>query len=326
MLLAALGLALGLLPRFVDPLVSSAVAAIARQPSELHLALWHGFNAALALSIASLGLGIVCYLAWTTLHLHKPRFEWLLHMGPERGYQHALSGLNALAAGQTNLLQSGYLRFYLLIILATTVALVGGTLIRSGDFRLTGGFEDVRFYHWGLVILILLAALFAITSRSRLAAIAGLGVVGYSVALVFVLFGAPDVAMTQFLIETLTVILFVLVFYHLPESPEISKPVGRGRDALVAIGVGILMASLVVVATRLQFEASISSFYARESYEQAHGRNVVNVILVDFRGLDTLGEITVLAIASIGVYALLRLRFSATPTQSTTQPVSGETP
>jgi len=159
----------------------------------------------------------------------------------------------------------------------------------------------------GLAAIILIATLAAVLAKSRLAAIAALGAVGYGVSLVFVLFGAPDLAMTQFLVETLTVILFVLVFYHLPESRLVSEKTARWRDAALAVSVGVVMTVLVLVGAPENYPP-ISDYFTEQSVSQGHGRNVVNVILVDFRGLDTLGEITVLSVAAVGVYALLKLR------------------
>jgi multisubunit Na+/H+ antiporter MnhB subunit len=221
-----------------------------------------------------------------------------------------------MAGGQTRLLQSGYLRYYLMIVFVSTAGLAGATLIGRGRLVEPEDWSGLHFYDVGLVVLILLATVATVLAKSRLAAIAALGVVGYGVALVFVLFGAPDVAMTQFLVETLTVILFVLVFYHLRESPALSRPLARGRDALLAAAVGVLMTALVLVATDLQYHPPISSEFVKRSVREAHGRNLVNVILVDFRGLDTLGEITVLAAAGIGVYALLKLRVEKKASQA----------
>jgi multicomponent Na+:H+ antiporter subunit A len=170
--------------------------------------------------------------------------------------------------------------------------------------------SDIHFYELALAILILLATLMATFTSSRLGAVAALGVVGYSIALIFILFGAPDLAMTQFLIETLMVILFVLVFYFLPRFAVLSPPRARLRDGLVALLAGGLMSVLVMIATSVQFQPPISDYFAENSVPLAHGRNIVNVILVDFRALDTLGEITVLAVAGVGVYALLKLRLA----------------
>jgi len=138
--------------------------------------------------------------------------------------------------------------------------------------------------------------------------VVALGVVGYATALIFILFGAPDLAMTQFMIETLTVILLVLVFYHLPRFAHISSTPSRVRDVIVSLAGGALVTVMVLAALREQFYPPISSYFVENSLPMAHGRNVVNVILVDFRALDTLGEITVLALAGLGVYALLKLR------------------
>jgi multicomponent Na+:H+ antiporter subunit A len=135
-----------------------------------------------------------------------------------------------------------------------------------------------------------------------------LGVVGFGVAMIYILYGAPDLAMTQFAIETLTVILFVLVLYRLPRFATYSRRASRVRDAVVAIFAGVMMTVLVLAVTATPLVSRISPYFAANSYVLAKGRDIVNVILVDFRGIDTLGEITVLAVAAIGVYALMKLR------------------
>jgi multicomponent Na+:H+ antiporter subunit A len=152
------------------------------------------------------------------------------------------------------------------------------------------------------------AAFAAVRAESRLAAIAALGTVGLGVALLFVFYGAPDLALTQFAIETLTVLLFVLVLYRLPRFTRISARSSRIRDASLAAAGGVLMTTLTLAATSQSLRSSVTQYYGDMSLLLAKGRNVVNVILVDFRGLDTLGEITVLAVAALGVFALIRLR------------------
>jgi multicomponent Na+:H+ antiporter subunit A len=133
-------------------------------------------------------------------------------------------------------------------------------------------------------------------------------VVGFGVALLFLFFGAPDLALTQAIVEALTVVVFLLALFHLPRYRELSHRAARTRDLVVSLGFGALMTTLVLLATQRHLFPSISAYFLEASVPEAHGRNVVNVILVDFRALDTLGEITVLGIASVGVYALLRLR------------------
>lgn len=308
-LLAVLGLVLGVAPGVVDrALVAPAAAAVLGEPSPVHLALWHGINLALLLSAVSAVAGAGIYLGWAPLRRAALRAGTTLPWGPERGYDLTLAGLNALARGQTRLLQNGYLRLYLIVTIGATVALTGYTLASRGAGTGAGSLEGVRFYQVGLAAVILLAALTAAVSPSRLAAVAALGVVGYGVALTYILFGAPDLAMTQFMIETLTVILFVLVFYHLPRLRLLSSRLARTRDAAIALVAGGLMTALVLAVTANRAESHVAGYYAEQSKPLAHGRNIVNVILVDFRGLDTLGEITVLAVAAFGVFALLRLR------------------
>jgi multicomponent Na+:H+ antiporter subunit A len=190
----------------------------------------------------------------------------------------------------------------------TTVAAVALALSRLDTLDFAVRWSDWRFYEVGLAVLVLLATLTAVLSSSRLGAVAALGVVGYGIALLFILFGAPDLAMTQFLIETLMVILFVFVLYYLPRFANLSPPRARIRDAFVALVSGGLVTLLVLAVSSVQLHPKISGYFAENSLTLAHGRNIVNVILVDFRALDTLGEITVLAIAGVGVLALLKLR------------------
>jgi multicomponent Na+:H+ antiporter subunit A len=307
--LGVLSLGIGLYPALVDTrIIMPAVSALAGEPVDVSITIWHGFNVMLAMSAITVALGVALYFARDTVRGLANRTAVLGRFGAERGYDRGLDLLDAVARGQTRILQSGYLRFYLLTIVTVTIGLVGGTLLTFGRLEPPGRLSDVRIYEIGLVIAILSASLLAVRAESRLAAIAALGVVGYSVATIFILYGAPDLAMTQVLIETLTVILFVLVLYRLPRFARLSSTASRVRDAIVALAAGALMTALVLIATNTQFYPTISEYHAEESYPLAHGRNVVNVILVDFRAIDTLGEIVVLAVAGVGVYALLRLR------------------
>jgi multicomponent Na+:H+ antiporter subunit A len=308
-LLAVLGLVLGVTPGLVERLlVSPATAAVLGEPATLHLALWHGLTPALALTALSLAAGLGLYLGWARLRRATPWVEVTLSWGPARLYSLTLAGVNAAARAQTRLLQNGYLRVYLIVTIGTAFGLGAYTFIRTTHLPEPASLSDVRFYQMGLAVLILVAAIVAATSPSRLAAVASLGVVGYGVALTYILFGAPDLAMTQFMVETLTVILFVLVFYHLPGLRGLSGRLTRARDAAIALAAGGFMTAVVLAATPGRAESRLAAYYAEQSRPGGHGRNIVNVILVDFRGLDTMGEITVLAVAAFGVFALLKLR------------------
>ncbi|WKZ35734.1 MAG: putative monovalent cation/H+ antiporter subunit A [Anaerolineales bacterium] len=306
-LLAGLSLLAGVFPGAVgSALISSAVSSVAGEAVKVKLALWHGINPAFLLSIGTVIAGIGLFAVRDPLRsaLSKIKWKW----GPAYFYTRALDGMNSLALSQTRFFQSGYLRYYLLIIVSTVVAGAGYALFRTNGLRLPAATLDIRFYELALALLILGAALAAVVSPSRLGAIAALGAAGYGVALIFLLFGAPDLAMTQFAIESLTVILFVLAFYHLPKFQKLSPKSSRLRDAVIALLAGGLMTALVLFAVSVEISPSISRYFVENSVPLAHGRNIVNVILVDFRGLDTMGEITVLGVAGIGVYALLKLR------------------
>lgn len=159
---------------------------------------------------------------------------------------------------------------------------------------------EVRFYEVVIVALMIAAAVVIPRLRSRLATVATMGMIGYGLVAVYLIYSAPDLAMVQFAIETLVVILFVLVVYRLPKFTRLAPSPTRFLDLLVAIGGGFLMTAMVLIVTARPLVPHISDYFAQNSLPLANGRNVVNVILVDFRGLDTLGEITVLAWPELG--------------------------
>ena len=143
-----------------------------------------------------------------------------------------------------------------------------------------------------------------------MSAVLSLGAVGYGVAMMFLSFGAPDLAMTQFSVETLTVLIYVLVFRHFRGLGPLSPRLVRARDGLIAVGIGIFIGGLLLSVATTETAPRLREYFAEFGPTLGHGRNIVNVILVDFRAFDTLGEITVLATAAIGVRGLLR--FAAT--------------
>jgi multicomponent Na+:H+ antiporter subunit A len=308
-LLGALGVIGGLVPAaFATGLVSPAAASITGTPSDVELALWHGLTPMLLLSGLTLLLGIAAFWSLAPIAALARRADVGGRIGPERGYEGAMDGIRAAADALARYVQNGLLRRYLLMILVAGTALVGFAFVGRGPLPSLRLPLDVQAHELAVVGIVIIAALTAITTRSRLSAIAALGIVGYGVALIYLLFGAPDLAMTQILIETLTVILFVLVLYHLPRFAILSSRAARVRDAVIAGTAGVLMGGLTLAAFSVQNDVPLSEFFGATSYPDAHGRNIVNVILVDFRAMDTLGEITVLALAALGIYALLRLR------------------
>jgi multicomponent Na+:H+ antiporter subunit A len=336
-LLAGLGMFVGLIPGAFDRSLGSAMAtAILGFPVEMKLKLWHGFSResvfVMALSGFTLATGFLLFKKlrpWLTRTLElacrlEPwgpgiRRAWqegrLLHeltcrlepLGPTRAYEGLLAGVTRSAQGVTRLIQSGYLRHYILITILAAVALVSYPLLHSIQPQLSENAWQLRPHEAVVALLILAGAITTVRARYRLTGVAALGVTGLGMALIFVMFGAPDLAITQVMVETLTVILFVLVFYHLPPFVPRSTRRQRFRDLTISIVAGLLMVFVMLATASIHLEPVLTDFFAQQSLSAAHGRNIVNVILVDFRALDTLGEITVLAVAGFGVYALLRL-------------------
>ena len=157
-------------------------------------------------------------------------------------------------------------------------------------------------------LLIVVSTFMVVKSKSRVASIIGLGVIGFNIALFYVIYSAPDLAMTQFAVETLTVILFMLVIYRLPKLVGYSKAPVRVKDFTLALSVGIMITLVILFVSAEQLPGDLKEYYSAESYITAKGRNIVNVILVDFRAVDTLGEIVVLAVAAMGVFSLIKDR------------------
>ncbi len=307
--LGSLGFLFGLFPVVADSLfVQAGVSAVYGAEVDFYLSLWHGINLPLIMSLISLAVGATIFWQWDRVRTWLTDKTQIDRYGMERGYEHAMRGLELIANWQTRVLQNGYMRNYLYTILLTTVALVLYTLfVRYGLVPPLTAVDGLP--HELLIAALLIAAVvFVSATRSRLGAVASLGIVGFSVALVYVLFSAPDLGITQVLIETLTVILLVLVLFRLPDFVDLSTQRDRVRDLIVSGLVGLTFTILVLFAIDVQYFDPISQFFVEQSVPGGFGHNIVNVILVDFRALDTLGEIYVLALAAIGVYAMVKLR------------------
>ena len=310
-LLGVAGIKTGLFPSYAGAgLVGPAAAAVLGDAGFVaDLKLWHGWTMALGLSVVTLLLGLSLYALLPRIRAARGIFAGLARVGPERGYDNFLSGLLSFARWQTSVLQNGYLRNYILTVVLFTVVLVGWML--PGVVPVPDWDAMVRPHVLTVTVCLLImgGSIFACLTRSRFNAILSLGVVGLGVAMIYFMFSAPDLAMTQVLVETLTLVLFVLAFYRLPLFGNYSTRATKVRDALLAVVFGAVMAMVVLAEqSGRATDNAVSRFMGEESLALAQGRNVVNVILVDFRALDTLGEITVLAIAALGVFAMLRLR------------------
>jgi multicomponent Na+:H+ antiporter subunit A len=311
LLLALCGFAFGLSPGVVGSLfVEPAVAAIRAQPTQVKLALWHGINAPLLMSVATAGLGLAAYAAHVPLRRALARAVVRLPFTGDGLWDRALDGVKALARGQTRALQGGSLRRYLVVTWAVLPLAVGGVLLARNGLAWPASASPVPRAAWPVVGLVLAGGLTPLFTHSGIAAIAGLSLVGAGVSLLFLLLGAPDLAMTQLLVETLSVVTLSVVLLRLPEDARWPRSGGaaRLRDAGVALAVGATVSAMLLGVLASPLDPRLADWFTRNAVPEGFGRNVVNVILVDFRAFDTLGEITVVAVAACAAFALLKLR------------------
>lgn len=305
LLLALMGLALGVASPWIGSMtVGAASDAVAGQDIKTELELWPGFGSVIALSLGAITLGVGAYFVSSTL-IKAP-----LHLGSggDGVFRLLNSSLLRRSALFTRSIQNGQMSRYVSVIVLFGATLIFTAMLVREGFRWPSETVAVRPYEVVIAVGILLATAMAALTRSRLRAIAALGASGYGIATLFVIYGAPDLGMTQILVETLIVLLLVSVFRFLPVEGEESSRRRRRRNALIAIAGGAAMSVVALAAVAAAPASSISDFFRANSKTEAQGANVVNTILVDFRALDTLGEIAVLAAAAIGVIALLRLR------------------
>jgi multicomponent Na+:H+ antiporter subunit A len=320
-LLGQLGLLLGLVPMLADPLVQAYAAQYPGEEPD-HLALWHGPSAALLLSAMTLGAAAVLFVGRERLRvLQRQTHRVLGRVDADRGYDASVRAVDRLALRSTAVVQTGSLPVYLGMVLLTLVGLPGVALVAQ-----TSVSGDVRVYDTPLQavvgVVIAVAAVATARAHRRFTAVLYLGAVGYGVAVLFVVQGGPDLALTQFLVETLTLVIFVFVLRRLPA--QFSR---RRLRLSQGVRVGVALAVGAFVTTQARTTRAASQDYLDRAYSEGGGSNVVNVVLVDFRGLDTLGEITVLAVAAMGIASLvLASRRRGTPAPAGDERFSADDP
>ncbi|KGN31019.1 cation:proton antiporter [Knoellia sinensis KCTC 19936] len=306
-LLAGLSLVGGFAGAFLTPRL---MAYAAQSPSGAHeptLALWHGFTPALGLSAVIIVVGLLLWIARRAVASTQKRVHEALHLPEaELVYHDIIRGVDRLSIEVTGRTQRGSLPIYVGIILLVLVIIPGLALVQVWDaVRLRGPDNLLQV---AIVSVVVLAAIMTVRSRRRLRAVLLLGVTGYGTALLFVAHGAPDLALTQVLVETFSVVTFVLVMRRLP--PFFSdRPFTTARRIRVAVGclVGLAVGGYALVAANARTARPVGRDFAGPAYEYGGGNNIVNVTLVDIRVWDTFGEISVLVVAATGVASLIFL-------------------
>lgn len=297
----------------VKPAVVAMQTGLYTHPDDVDItvAAWHGLlEPELLMTIGIVGFGLVLFLTMA-------RWQKLYNLQPDYLSINALyDSILVFGEGGMNRLSrfymTGLIRTYLIYMFGFIVVITTATLFIKDAFVIDmSSFTPLNLYGVMTAIILILAVLMVILAKTRLAAIIALGAVGYSVALFFVIFKAPDLALTQLVIETVSVALFLLAFHHLPALKKHGETKGiRVGNLIVAAGVGITVTLVALSAHSQKLIPSISQYYKDTVFTEAAGGNIVNVILVDYRGFDTLFEIAVLSIAGIGVYSMIRLRLS----------------
>ncbi|MGK2865400.1 MAG: Na+/H+ antiporter subunit A [Mycobacterium sp.] len=320
-ILAAAGLAFGLWPAGLD-LALSDYAKTIPGPSDYHLALWHGFGVPLLLSVLILAVGTGVFFGRN--RLPRKKFTYTPLGNADRIYDEVMRGLDLLAVRLTAQTQRGSLPATQSVILCTLVLLPVAALVLGARNRPELALWDSPLQVIvGLVILA--AAVGATVMRNRLAAVLLVGVTGYGCGAIFAFHGAPDLALTQFLVETLLLVIFVLVLRTLPAEADRSN-VNRSRvpRAVLSLAVGAAVTALAVFAMAARNTRPIAELLPEAAYYRGHGANTVNVLLVDIRAWDTMGEISVLVVAATGVASMVfrNRRFGAAPRVSQAKPSS----
>jgi multicomponent Na+:H+ antiporter subunit A len=316
-ILASLVVIFGIFPNIlshslIEPTMASILPSLLKEAGvfRVHISFWHGVTLELLMTIGVIILGIVLY---KTL----PRWKRIYGLFPEKLTLNKLydfivdrsqTGAMKITKGYMN----GFIRTYLVYIFSFFIFILGYTLYWKDAFKFElSNTSSIGIYEMILALIIAIGAITILFAKSRLTSIILLGAVGYTVALFFVLFRAPDLALTQLVIETVSVALFLLCFYHLPKFKRNEERIGfKALNALISVGVGAIVTLIALSAHSNKMFPSIAEYYIENTYKKAGGENMVNVILVDFRGFDTMFEICVLGIAALGIFAMIKLRLT----------------
>lgn len=294
----------------IEPAMESIMPALLKEGEHFHVHIshWHGFTLELWMTIGVAAFGLLLYLTvskWKQIYHFQPNWLTLNYF-----YDKFLNTIVLVSNRLTNFYMTGFIRDYLIYIFAFMIASIGMTMAAKHALSFsTDHLAPIGMYELILSLVMVAGTITTVWARSRLTAIIALSSVGYSLALFFVLFRAPDLALTQLVIETITTALFLLAFSYLPEFQKKEKKRRfRFVNFVISFGVGSIVTLLAISANSERTGKTIAEYFLETSYSLGGGYNVVNVILVDFRGFDTLFEITVLAIAALAIYSMIRLK------------------
>lgn len=309
LIIALLALEFEFLPSLADPLLAEAARSVSPSLDAVKVGAAYTFDGTLTALEITLGLGLVLFLVWDRLHAALHRVHWLDRYGPGALFERFLHAIPHLAAWQTRRLQTGRLSAYLRLTLAGLL-LMGLGLVLLDDAGLDPDWPALlawpgNAWAWAVAAALMAAgAVSALFLRQRIALLMACGLVGYGSALLFLFAGAPDLAFTQFAVESVLVVMAASILLHLKPQP-VASHAPRALDFLLAGAAGLAAFVLLAHLAGLTEQTELARWFGAHSLPEAHGRNVVNVIIVDFRALDTLGEIAVLAFSLLAALPLL---------------------
>ncbi|WP_159590336.1 putative monovalent cation/H+ antiporter subunit A [Chelativorans xinjiangense] len=304
--------------RFVSSPMASAVAG---EPLSVSISVVPHIGLPLLLSALTIALGIACYLTLERGRAAMAATLTAIGWGPDRGFDQAVRGTVRLSAFVTGIVQGGRLDVYMTATFIALAAALFVPMVAFGELPTMPALPSLPFYELAVLAIGFIGLAAVLHARDRLTAIVSLGIQGFAVALIFMLLGAPDLSFTQFMVETLSVVILALVMTRLRLSPADHRPTGQKMlDISIAALCGAGLGLILLRVTQVPFDDTLSVFFAENARVIAHGRNIVNVIIVDFRGLDTLGEIAVVMIAGLAILALVRIRPGVAPLKAEKQP------
>lgn len=310
--LGIIGLLLGVIPEYIGAYLNRITDTIIGYHMDLDLALWHGLNLTLGLTLITYAVGFLCYryydVFFNLINTLKKR-NWLSSV---RLYNYAIENIDPAAIKLTRIIQNGQLTKYLKVIFVFVILLVSYVYFKYDLLPQDWNFEqEIRFgriYEFLPIVMIMSGVFMLLNGTSRLTMLVSLSLIGYGIALFYAMFSAPDVSMTQFLVETITLVIFTIILHKMPKNAQFP----RDKRQILVVGIAVVFGALMtLVLSSLQgveFTSVMKEFYIANSADRGKGENVVNVILVDFRAFDTFGELAVLCMTALGVMALIKLK------------------
>ncbi|NNJ92383.1 MAG: DUF4040 domain-containing protein [Gammaproteobacteria bacterium] len=305
LMLAIIGVEFELFPDFIDPLLLSAAQSISPSSQLVEISTSYSFQNMFSATGISALIAIFLFLAWDRIHDRLASMRWLDNFGPEASYEVVLTTLKKTASIHTRFLQSGRLDKYLLLTISALIAM-SFYVFWNAPIQMPA-FNHWPMHSWAWLVaggLMSIGAVVAVFLQNRLALLMAVGLIGYGSAILFLFAGAPDLAFTQFTVETVLVVIAATVIPFFKHAPYRETPWKQPLKLLLALLAGAGTFILLMNLQAIPENRDLASWFASNSLPQANGRNVVNVIIVDFRALDTLGEIAVVAFSLLAAKPL----------------------